>query len=65
MKKKRLGYGFKLGCESWEYALSVYKEGGFSPSKKEVRDDIRNGRKSGDIHPKAKPKIFRVTLEVL
>lgn len=63
--KKKIGYGFKLSSETWEYALSVYKEGGFCISKKEVRADIQRGKKSGDIPQKAKPKMFQVIVEVL
>lgn len=63
--KKKIGYGFKLSSETWEYALSVYKEGGFCTSKRAVQDDIKRARKSGDVPKKAVPKIFKVTVETL
>lgn len=63
MKKKTIGYGFKLASESWEYALSIYEKG-FQKSRKEVLVDIKHGKKTGDIGRTAKPRVFKVVVEL-
>jgi hypothetical protein len=63
--KKTLGYGFKLSSESFDQALRLYTPGQWCRNKKEVLADIKIGQQSGDIPKSAKPKIFKVTVEIV
>jgi len=63
--KKTLGYGFKLKSESFEKALALYGPGGYLKSKKEVLAEIKLARLQGDIGKNSKPKIFKVSVEIL
>lgn len=65
--KKVLGYGFKLSQESIKDALAHYdiqSQFGLCKTKKEVVKDIAKGKADGDIPKSARPKIFKVVVEV-
>ena len=61
--KKTIGYGFKLSGESMGHALKIY-EGMFMKTKKEVQHDIRQAKKIGEISKNARPRIFKVVMEL-
>lgn len=63
--KKTLGYGFKLAKESLNQAMFMYNNGGYLNTKKEVIEEIKKAKKDGDIPKTAKPRIFKLTVEVL
>lgn len=64
MAKKTLGYGFKLSTETFKLAVAVYgRAGGYCKTRKEVLNDIKIGKKSGNIPKNARPVIFKVTVE--
>jgi hypothetical protein len=63
--KKTLGYGFKLSTESIEQSMFMYYNGGYLQTKKEVVKEIKKAKKDKDIPKNAKPKIFKVVVEVL
>lgn len=61
--KKTLGYGYKLGGESLKEAMSNYPA--YYDTLKEVVSSIRYDKKEGIISKAAKPKIFKVIVEIL
>lgn len=68
--KKTIGYGYKLSCESLELALSYYgpTDGeiyGFHRTKKELLKAIKKDRSFGGLPKSARPRIFKVVVEVL
>lgn len=64
MKKKTLGYGFKLKNETMENALSIYGDGGYLKSPKEVKEEISKAKEEGAIGKNCRPKIFKVEVTV-
>jgi hypothetical protein len=66
--KKTLGYGYKLSDESLVSALQWYG----TPetleyllrTKKEVKKQVKFDRNRGLFHKNAKPRIFKVVIEV-
>lgn len=68
MKRKIVGYGYRLVKESWHDAVNVYigSRGGlhnFHRTRKEVLDEIKADKAQGNISKQSKPKIFKLTLE--
>lgn len=69
MKRKVIGYGYKLSNESISDALSHYVSSdlnkNFHLSAESVNEFIMRDKKDKNIGRSAKPKIFRVVVEVL
>jgi hypothetical protein len=64
VKKKILGYGFKLAGEKVEKAMTEYYSGGYMKSRNAVKGEIQEAIQQGYIGRSAKPQIFRVVVEI-
>lgn len=63
--KKTLGYGFKFAGETFEQSLAIYaREGGFHKNKTSLKTELAEAKLRRDIPKRARPKVFKVTVEV-
>ena len=66
--KKVIGYGYKLSKESNIKAIADYAKSGelsLDKSRKETLKAIKEGKWLGYISKNSRPKIFKVTVEIL
>jgi hypothetical protein len=66
MTKKILGYGFKLSSESVRDALNYYDLSikFLCKTRKQTLMDIKKAKEDGCINKTAKPRVFKVVVEI-